>query len=79
MLMARSSMLGVSPTLSDGVWAEHWNTDPKPFVWRTPAEEILAKVRRDRHTLNTNTNSASVGRGVTARPRRVKIGLTAGL
>jgi hypothetical protein len=25
--------------------AEHWNDDPKPFVWRKTAEEIVEKVR----------------------------------
>ena len=41
------------------VRAEHSNTDSQPFVWRTPAEEIFAKVRRGRDILNTNTNSVS--------------------
>ena len=34
------------------LWAEHWNDDPKPFVWRKPAEEIIAKVRRGRASLH---------------------------
>ncbi|MGH2555857.1 MAG: transposase [Actinomycetota bacterium] len=25
------------------LWAEHWNDDPKPFVWRKTAEEIIEK------------------------------------
>ena len=33
-------------------WAEHWNDDPKPFVWHKPAQEIIAKVRRGRATLH---------------------------
>ncbi len=33
------------------VWAEHWNADPKPFVWHKPAEEIIAKVKRGEETL----------------------------
>ncbi len=33
------------------LWAEHWNDDPKPFVWHKPAEEIIEKVRRGRATL----------------------------
>ncbi|MBA3744965.1 MAG: IS630 family transposase, partial [Sporichthya sp.] len=33
-------------------WAEHWNTDPKPFIWKATAEEIIAKVRRGREVLN---------------------------
>ena len=32
-------------------WAEHWNDDPKPFVWKKPAEEIIAKVKRGRAAL----------------------------
>ncbi len=33
-------------------WAEHWNRDPKPFVWKATADDIIAKVRRGRETLN---------------------------
>jgi transposase len=33
-------------------WAEHWNTDPKPFIWKATAEDIIAKVRRGRTTLH---------------------------
>jgi transposase len=22
-------------------WAEHWNTDPRPFVWKATAEDIM--------------------------------------
>ena len=33
-------------------WTEHWNDDPKPFVWHTPAQEIIAKVRRGRESLH---------------------------
>ena len=32
-------------------WVEHWNDDPKPFVWHKTAEEIVAKVRRGRAAL----------------------------
>jgi transposase len=32
-------------------WAEHWNDDPKPFVWHKGAEEIIARVRRGRSAL----------------------------
>src|SRR5207344_2417160 len=27
-------------------WAEHWNADPKPFIWKATAEQIITKVRR---------------------------------
>jgi hypothetical protein len=30
------------------IWAEGWNEDPKPFVWKKPAHEIIAKVQRGR-------------------------------
>jgi hypothetical protein len=22
-----------------GLWAEHWNDDPTPFVWKKPVDE----------------------------------------
>jgi transposase len=34
------------------LWAEHWNDDPKPFVWHKTAEEIIEKVRRGRAVLH---------------------------
>jgi len=42
------------PNLIDAIetWTEHWNDDPKPFVWHKPAQEIIAKVRRGRATLH---------------------------
>jgi len=40
------------------LWAEHWNDDPKPFIWRKTAEEIIAKVRRGRTAL-TEAKSAT--------------------
>jgi len=33
-------------------WAEHWNTDPKPFIWKAHADKIIAKVQRGRDTLH---------------------------
>ena len=39
-------------------WAEHWDDDPKPFVWRKKADEIVAKVRRGRAAL-ASVNSAT--------------------
>ena len=40
------------------LWAEHWNDDPKPFVWHKTADEIIEKVRRGRATL-TQVKSAT--------------------
>ncbi len=40
------------------VWADHWNDDPKPFIWHKPAEEIITKVRRGRAAL-TKAKSAT--------------------
>jgi transposase len=39
-------------------WAEHWNDDPKPFVWHASAHEIIEKVRRGRAAL-TQVKSAT--------------------
>jgi transposase len=33
-------------------WTEHWNDNPTPFVWHTPAQEIIEKVRRGRASLH---------------------------
>lgn len=41
------------------VWASHWNTDPKPFVWHTTAKKIITKVRRGRAALTHQTKSAT--------------------
>ena len=40
--------------LTDAIttWAEHWNENPKPFVWKATAEDIIAKVQRGRETLH---------------------------
>ena len=40
------------------LWAEHWNDDPKPFIWHKTAEEIIAKVQRGRAAL-TQAKSAT--------------------
>ena len=40
------------------LWAEHWNDDPKPFVWKKKADEIVAKVKRGRAAL-ASVNSAT--------------------
>jgi transposase len=41
-----------------GIWAEGWNEDPKPFIWKKPADEIIAKVQRGRSRL-ASVNSAT--------------------
>jgi transposase len=33
-------------------WARNWNIDPKPFIWKATADDILAKVKRGRATLH---------------------------
>jgi transposase len=33
-------------------WAQHWNEEPKPFIWKATAEDIIAKVQRGRATLH---------------------------
>ena len=40
--------------LADAItlWAEHWNIDPKPFIWKTTADEIITKVQRGRAALH---------------------------
>ena len=45
----RRLRLGVFTSVRDLVdaietWTEHWNDDPKPFVWHKTADEILASL-----------------------------------
>jgi transposase len=35
-------------------WTDHWNQNPKPFVWHARAEEIIEKVRRGRAAINNH-------------------------
>ena len=41
------------------LWVEHWNDDPKPFIWNKTAEDIIAKVQRGRAALTHQTKSAT--------------------
>jgi transposase len=40
------------------LWATHWNDDPRPFLWKKTANEIIEKVRRGRAAL-TEAKSAT--------------------
>jgi len=33
-------------------WAQRWNENPKPFIWKATADDIITKVRCGRATLN---------------------------
>ncbi len=62
-LTERRLKRGVFTSVADLVeaietWAEHWNDDPKPFVWHKTAAEIIDKVRRGRAAL-AQANSAT--------------------
>ncbi len=47
--------------LTDAIdeWTAHWNNNPRPFVWHTPAKKIIAKVRRGRAALTHQIKSAT--------------------
>jgi hypothetical protein len=51
--LRRGSFVSV-PALVDALelWIEHWNDNPKPFIWHKTVEEIIAKVRRGRASLH---------------------------
>jgi transposase len=34
------------------LWTEHWNDNPRPFIWTKTADEIITKVSRGRATLH---------------------------
>ena len=42
-----------------GLWATHWNDDPKPFIWKITAAEIIEKVQRGRAALARQINSTT--------------------
>jgi len=53
---------GVFTSVSDledaiALWATHWNDDPKPFIWKATADDIINKVRRGRAALTRQTNT----------------------
>jgi transposase len=56
----RRGVFSSVPNLIEAIelWTEHWNDDPKPFVWHKSAQEIITKVRRGRASL-TQVNSAT--------------------
>ncbi len=60
----RRGVFNSVPALIDAIetWVEHWNDDPKPFLWHKTAEEIVAKVRRGRAAL-AEVKSANAGLG----------------
>ena len=45
-----TSIDNLTPAIT--VLAEHWNSDPKPFVWKATADDIIKKVSRGRETLH---------------------------
>jgi len=42
------------PDLTQAIttWAEHWNNNPTPFIWKATPEDIITEVKRGRETLN---------------------------
>ena len=40
-------------------WASYWNDDPQPFAWTKTVDDIIAKVKRGRATLDRVTESAT--------------------
>lgn len=64
LLTARRLKRGVFTSVNDlteaiRLWAEHWNNDPQPFIWKKTADEIITKVQRGRATLTAVTKSAT--------------------
>ena len=40
------------------LWADEWNRNPKPFLWKATADQIIEKVRRGREALNGYHNES---------------------
>jgi hypothetical protein len=50
------------------LWITHWNTDPKPFIWKAPAKDIITKVRRGRATLHQINTPRTISAHFPAHP-----------
>ena len=63
--LKKSAFTSVAHLQDDiGIWAEGWNENPTPFIWKRSAEEIIAKVKRGRATLaSCATKGYSTSRG----------------
>ena len=59
--MLRRGVFTSVPELQAAIhdWAAHWNTDPKPFIWKATADEIIEKVQRGRAALTRTINSTT--------------------
>ncbi len=59
--MLRRGVFTSVPELQTAIhdWADHWNTDPKPFIWKATADEIIEKVQRGRAALTRKINSTT--------------------
>ena len=59
--MLRRGVFTSVPELQAAIhdWAAHWNTDPKPFIWKATADEIIEKVQRGRAALTRQINSTT--------------------
>ena len=58
--MLRRGVFSSVPAFIDAIelWIEHWNDDPRPFMWHAEADKIIEKVRRGRAAL-TEVKSAT--------------------
>jgi len=59
--MLRRGIFTSVPELETAIldWAVHWNSDPKPFVWKATAEDIIEKVQRGRAALTRQIKSTT--------------------
>jgi len=70
----RTGSFNIIDALTDAIdlWVDHWNDDPKPFIWTKTANDIVAKVKRGRAALAHQIESATdqytdfVGQGLLA-------------
>jgi transposase len=59
--MLRRGVFTSVPELETAIldWSAQWNSDPKPFVWKASAEDIIEKVQRGRAALTRKINSTT--------------------
>ena len=59
--MLRRGVFSSVPELQAAIlnWSAQWNNDPKAFVWKANAEDIIEKVQRGRAALTRQINSTT--------------------
>ncbi len=58
--LRRDSFISVDQLVEAiNTWTDHWNQNPKPFIWHKTPQQIITKARRGKAALNPQTKTAT--------------------